>query len=324
MSDWLNQNLIQQTIHYITTINQIPDYIGYYSPHIVKGLLSINEHKLLPSKSNRILHLEKELLHQSADRIALRFQNYSKINLLAVSEVSIEFAAPLLYEFAKTKSLSAYTSVTPNILLNDFNVKQVQEYLSDFKFENIALKKIQTEPELESCKNEIQNIEKELDLEINIFLVLGSRLGNSPDPQRMLKNIAKSMNPGDHLIILQGILNEYNKELLLNDYQEVLLEDIYKKNDDDIISRITSDFVKSVQWFNQNQFQGVELSIKLNNDEHFHSLSLSKGQEISIFRSIRFDPSQLEKMISGEDLSMINISYDTDKNFGLYIAKKTS
>lgn len=322
MSDWFNQDLAQQTIHYIKTIKQIPDYIGYYSPLIIEGLPSINEHKLLPSKSNHILHLEKELLHTAADRIALRFQNYSKINLVAISEVSIEFAAPLLYEFAKTSSLSAYTSVTPNNLLNDFNINQVNNYLADFNFENIQLKKILCESELESCKLEISNLKKDLDTETNIFLLLGSRLGNSPDPQRMLKNITKSMLPGDHLIVLQGILNEHNKELLLNDYQKVLLEEVYKKNDDDIISRITKDYVKSVRWFNEEPFQGIELVIRLEKDEYFQSIKISKDEEIAIFRSIRFEANILEKMITSLNLSMANISYDEDENFGLYIAKK--
>ena len=304
-------------------MNQIPDYIGYYSPLIVEGLPAINEHKLLPSHNNHILYLEKELLYNAADRIALRFKNYSKINLIAVSELSIEFTAPLLYEFAKTNSLTAYTTVNPNSLLNKFNIGQVGEYLKNLNFENIALESIQIEPELESFNLEVQNIKKDLGIETNLFILPGSRLGNSPDPERMLKKITKSMLPGDHLIVLQGILNEHNKELLLNDYQKVLLEEVYRKNDDDIISRITNDFVKSVRWFNDEIYQGVELVIKINQDTEFEGLKIAKDTEISIFRSIRFENKQLEKLITDQNLSMVNISYDEAKNFGLFIAKKT-
>ena len=130
------------------------------------------------------------------------------------------------------------------------------------------------------------------------------------------------MLPGDHLVILQGILNHANKDLLLGDYQKVLLEEIYKKNDDDIIAKISKNFTKSVDWFNDDDYQGVELKIKLNEDSDFEGMQLEKGREISIFRTIRFTAKQLEDALNKQGLSTSNISFDDEKNFGLYIAKK--
>ncbi len=320
---WLNDELKSLVYYYLQKDKEIPDYIGYYSPLIVEGLSTIIQSKLLPYKQNNLLYLDKIILYEESKNIAQRVSHIDYIHVVGVSGVTIESCASLLGELAIQKNLYCYTSVTPKAELNQLNIDQTKDYLQEIKDTNLKTHQIQIEPELHSFGNLLDEPEEGKKTH-RMFLLLDSRLGNSPDPKFLLKNIAASMRKQDYLILVQELYNPGCEPLLIADYNEALLDKVYAKNDIEIANSITPNHRFLVSWFNNyhGQYQGVTLDILLKEKVQINNLIFEEGQTISLFKAITFTKSQMREIFDFASLVTVHISYDREQNLGLYILQK--
>lgn len=319
-STWLTPNLLNQVAYNLHYHREIPDWIGYYTPAIVDVLSSFQMKKMIPHEGNQILYREKGLLTRGVASIARR-TNSHKINLFDIAETTGESILPLIYDLIEEDLLYQYIPVTCSYALNEVAIERLTLFCLNARLPVLKHDAIVAEPEISDFRPlVIDSILDSPDTTHNVFLLNNSRLGNSLEPIKMLSNIYRSMDQGDNLMIVQGIYRSGVEATLLADYRSMFSDPVYMQNDIEMAAQISQETDFQVTW--DSTISGVKLSFKTVADTKFAGVDLTSGEEITLFRSVRFQENTLRQMFREVGFKILDIAYDDEMDNALFFLEK--
>ncbi len=301
--NWVDSNIEQLIKSYVSRYNEIPDYVGYYSPTVVNGLEVFNDKKIFcdlnPLLSSEFILYTDNIKYEIAKLLEYRLD----YNLIVIDELSLEYVAPLVFELQEGRKLDHVYLASPNHILNTVLGKRVEGAFG---------------VNCRSIVNQIEHTQMQGPKSPSIFLLPSSRLGNSINPNKMLLNIYNSMKDGDILILLQGIYNPHNLDRLFNEYNDVLMDDDYAQGDMEIARLIAPEFKMFSTW--DDTGFNFKLGIQyFNGDPLFTDRPEGK---IDLFRTTRFGEADLIKRIKDINFKIKSINYDYHLNYALFICQK--
>jgi Histidine-specific methyltransferase, SAM-dependent len=299
---------------------EISDNYSYYSPSIA---ISLNEFEADKSVAPLIIRKEKGLQADLLDYIT-RMLDYNKYVLFDLAETNGLSSLPFVHQLLiEEDRLARYVPVTPNPLLNRFAISNLEQYISTVRLpekRSLQSEYVNVDLELYNFADEALYIEKQVQEEDtgSLFLLLNSRLGNSTNPRRMLKNIYDSMSSNQYLIVLQRIYRDNIEDMIVSDYRRVLNDAVL--GIEEIAPLLSPDFNTFVRW--DEQISGVKVGITSNTDSQFEEVSIKRHEEITFFRSVSFLEEELRNLFKTTGFTIRHIVYDDCMDHGLFLLRK--
>lgn len=322
---WLNLPQTQPAGHTLHTDSEIPDWLVWYHPDTTWALTKFHNER---SINNQILHYERTLMFDEAAFIKQRIEENDVINVFDLAETSGTSSLPFVYELlADQNILGTYVAGTLNSAANRMAVQNLQNFvlqarLMDPNKETFKAETLSRNFNFEDASDIVADINTNNSSAkfCNLFLLLNSCLGNSPDPKAMLRNIYKSMFNGDYLVVLQGIQVAGKESLLVSDYHNLYEnpEGVSVSRD---IARIFDPSGKlNVNW--NSDWNGVQISVTNRQPNTVFGVDLEENQEITLLRSMRFEDSYLKQTFEKIGFRVVSVTYDPGMNNGMYFLKK--
>ena len=323
--DWINNNpRIKKSISYhLSSGSEIPQMIFGHSPVAAEEAANFITTKMLPSDINSIVYKEKGLLSREVSFIRQRLDRVSKINLFDVAETSGDSSLPFIYELIENDLLYKYVPVTPNKDVNDLAIEKVKDFVTQAMLGKINYDSILADTETVDFKTQVINMSKEMEVNdfLNLFVLSGSRLGNSHKPERMLHNIYASMDEGDYLAIVQGLYRQGIEDLIVSDYQNIVDQEGSLMMQKIIAEELNPGGEHKVFW-EDSANPGIRFGTNVQNSSSDIAKDLAQGQYINLFRSNRFKEVKLRDMILKAGFSFVDIAYDKNMDHGLFFLEK--
>lgn len=323
--DWINNNpRIKKSISYhLNNGSEIPQMVFGYSPVAAEEAANFISTKMLPSDINSIVYKEKGLLSREVNFIRQRLDRVSKINFYDVAETSGDSSLPFIYELIEADLLYKYIPVTPNKEVNDLAIEKVGDFVTQAMLGKIKYDSILADSEVVDFKTQVIDISKEMQIDnfLNLFVLSGSRLGNSHNPERMLQNIYSSMNEGDYLAVVQGLYRQGIEDLIVSDYQSIVDQEGNLMMQKIIAEELNPGGEHHVFWEDSIN-PGVRFGTKVQKNENGLGKDLADGQYVNLFKSNRFKETELREMILKTGFSFVDIAYDKNMDHGLFFLEK--
>jgi hypothetical protein len=323
---WLldNNRLKKSVVRNLVQNQEVPKYVFGYSPMAAQSAKNFILSKSFPSYTNQILHKEQTLLSREVSFIRQRLDLVSKVNIFDVSETSGNSSLPFIFELLEYDMMGKYTPVTPNQEVNQIAIDTLKRLVKEVLLPDFETESILADAEISSFKSLVMDtVDKTIPINdyINLFLLTGSRLGNSHEPQKMLQNIYDSMNEGDCLAILQGLYRSGSEDTIVSDYSSII------SNDDVLMSQklvgqlINPEAKFEVFWDDQD-VPGVIFGVRSSSAENLFEANLKENQTITLMRSSRFREMMLRDIILKSGFNIIDIAYDKNMDHGLFFLEK--
>ena len=301
--------------------SEIPDFLYWYSDKIVESFGAFSEKRLVPTDSNSHIFNEKGLFSREISPLRTRLDRFTKINVFEISEVIADTCLPLIFELAENRKLGYYVPVSGQAKLNEMARDRILDLNEQCNFK-IQSQIITVEPELFSFKAQINDVVRNQNTNFaNLFVLAGSRLGNSINPKQYLKNIYDSMSEGDYFSILQAIYSPGNEADIVLDYEEIMI-DQSNSGLDDLLDETVFPSKKMYFKWDEEKVNGVRVYSKADKDGEIFGTEIKEGQEITRFRSTRFPEMVLRKMFKEIGFKIIDISFDEHENYALFFLEK--
>ena len=304
--------------NHIASKSEIPDFLYWYSDKIVESFGDFSEKRIVPSDSNSYIFNEKGLLSREISPLKTRLDRFTKINVFEISEVIADTCLPLIFDLAQSRKLGYYVPVSGQSKLNELARDRILSLNEQCNFK-IESQIITVEPELFSFKAQVNDVVRHQKTNFaNLFVLAGSRLGNSISPQKYLKNIFDSMTEGDYFAVIQAIYNPGNEMGIVDDYEEIMTGQSNSGLDDVLDEAVFPSKNMYFEW-DEEKVTGVRVYSKADKDGEIFGAQIKEGQEITRFRSSRFPEMVLRKMFKEIGFKIIDISFDEHENYAMFV-----
>jgi hypothetical protein len=324
LPNWVNVNLANQIARNIHQKSEFPDIVTFYSPDVAQSMSNSMEWEILPSDENRLLHSSKGLLSRDAEFIYKRLDRFSKVNLIDMAETTGDSSLPLILELIQGEKMSKYIPATPNQTINDLAIRRLRLFAINIRSSLKSSESIIADLEVSDFKTLALDALRSDEMEDtgNLFIMMNSRLGNSPNPQLMLKNVYNTMSQGDFFVLLQGIYRSGSEDILASDYGNLYTTPgsfIVAKS---ILTQFNPEPEYISYWEDSDKFMGVKVKVKVAQDISIAGAEIATNQEIDVFTSHRFDESRLKNMLKTTGFKIIDVAYDETMDHGLFFMEK--
>jgi uncharacterized SAM-dependent methyltransferase len=280
------------------------------------------------SLDNQILHGEKSLMFDEAIFVKQRIAENDKINIIDLGETSGTSALPFIYELLIDDSiLGTYIPATVNKDVNRIAINNLRNYflhsrIFDPNKTEFKTSSINRNFNLENAKDLMLDVNSEYAGQrfCNLFLLLNSALGNSEDPENMMRNIIQTMTDQDYLVVIQGIYSRSSETALIQDYTKWMSDPAGWYVMRDIASIFTDKPEFKVRW--NEQKNGIQVFVETNKPSQALGVDIEEGKEVTLLRSARFTDEQLKQMFERVGFRIMNISYDDTMDNAMYFLKK--
>ncbi len=324
----LPSKIIKQSLYSFYDDLELPDWIHYYHPNGSVSLAEIHERKLIPSSQNTLFYKENALLLDQAEYLIQRLEQYDKVNIFEIFEVSGISSLPFTVSLMETGQLNKYIPVTATNMHNQFAINKFKDSTALLpNASKISYDSVKLNIEIADFNSIVVDVTKTERANSNLktanmFLLMNSYLGNSLYPNRILKNIYDSMLTGDYLVISQGIYADNMEDMLINDYRNILSKDGVMVSEKELAKNFTNNPNLEVMWDDSGENAGVRIGVRVEKDMDFFGINVIEGSLVKLFRSQRFLESNLKKMIHKAGFRLINVTYGDDMDSGLFFAIK--
>jgi hypothetical protein len=322
-TNWMNSNISTFIENYIFKHNEIPVHMYWYSPQMTNIWQNSYQKRIFPGGHNQILYKEKGLLCREVPFIRQRLEYFSKVNIFDVAETMGDSSLPMIFELLESENMGKYVPVTPSSSANQVAINVLKRFVANSGLKDLNTDSIVADIEIADFKEELnQVIDRHDKDQINLFTLMNSRLGNSLDPERMLKNLYKSMNEGDYLAILQGLYRSGTENLLVADYKNLYDNWETPNIDPGLMDMLAPSFRIQTYWDETEKFKGIKSKVFIDKPTTINQLEIQAEQSIIMFRSQRFVEDNLRKIITNSGFSLVDIAYDKDMDNGLFFLQK--
>ena len=324
--DWLlgNERLKKNAVRHLVVNHEIPKYIFGYSPLAAESAKNFILSKSFPSYNNQILHKEQTLLSREVGFIRQRLDLVSKVNIFDVAETTGNSSLPFIFELLEHDLMGKYIPITPNKAVNETAINTLKKLVKEVLLPDFETDVISADAEVNSFKSLVlDSVDKSMSSNdyINLFLLTGSRLGNSDNPRRMLQNIYDSMCEGDCLAILQGLYRSGSQDDIISDYNSIVQNDNVLMLQKSLGHAINPGAEFEVFW-DDGEIPGLVFGIKSSSQNNILEAELKDGEMITLFRSSRFRELMLREIIIEAGFHIIDIAYDRNMDHGLFFVEK--
>ncbi len=324
--DWLlrNERLKKNAVRHLMVDHEVPKYVFGYSPLAAESAKNFILSKSFPSHDNQILHNELTLLSREVSFIRQRLDLVSRVNIFDVAETTGNSSLSFIFELLEHDLMGKYIPITPNTDVNDIAIDTLKKLVKGMLLPDFETDSIIADAEINSFKSLVLDaVDKSMNINdyINLFLLTGSRLGNSDNPRRMLQNIYDSMCEGDCLVILQGLHRLGSEDAVVSDYNSILRRDNVLMLQKSIGQSISTGADFEVFW-DDAEIPGIVLGIKASSQANSLEADLKEGQMIALFRSSRFREMMLREIILEAGFHIVDIAYDRNMDHGLFFLEK--
>ncbi|MDE1762073.1 MAG: L-histidine N(alpha)-methyltransferase [Candidatus Micrarchaeota archaeon] len=266
---------------------------------------------------DNINSLEAELLEKRMSDFLKAFSNVKKLNLIDIGCGNGIPIFPVMDELRRRKISFRYVPLDISKEMLDLAVRNVTK-----RYGRVESKPLLIDFE----QGNFSDIAYELkdDGSSNLFLFLGSTIGNQSDMGRVLTNFRDSMSSDDFLIIGVELTNLARIDKILSHYHGKLVDDLVYYVPESIgISR--KETKTSVTW-NEIKSQ-VELRIILDRDMEVkigkNRMHFEKGEQIFTLRSIKFTSWTLTKLLSDTGFRTEMLVGDRKNSYSLSMVQPT-
>ena len=323
---WLlgNSRLKKNVSRSLVENHEIPKYVFGYSPMAAESAKNFILSKSFPSYNNQILHKEQTLLSREVSFIRQRLDLVSKVNIFDVSETSGNSSLPFIFELLEFDMMGKYVPVTPNREVNQIAINTLKKLVKEVLLPDFATEAVLADAEVGSFKSLVMDtVDKTIPINdyINLFLLTGSRLGNSHEPQKMLLNIYNSMNEGDCLAVLQGLFRSGSEDSIVSDYSSIVTNGNVLMSQKSVGQLINPDAKFEIFW-DDRDIPGIVFGVKSNDNNNLLEADLPNDKMITLMRSSRFREMMLREMILKAGFNIIDIAYDKHMDHGLFFLEK--
>ncbi|GAB4143588.1 MAG: hypothetical protein OHK0017_01130 [Patescibacteria group bacterium] len=318
---WINKKIQDMISYDLEKYSEIPFTITDLAPNVAEVFDDFSSRKLLPSNGNYIIYKEKSLFSREVDHILNRIGTTTPVNVYDLIDTNGEEVIPLIWSLADLNLLNSYVPVTQNPVINTNATDKLTLFcaangIKDFRHESIS-----ANLDLSSFNKQTSIytsfVEDKTEV-TNLFILTNSTLGNFIHPERVLSNIYRSMDAGDYLVILQGIFRPGTEDILTTDYRNISPTlTTYM----DIARNIEPEAEVKTTWDDKN-INGVRMYFKLKRDLTYAGVDLKSDQEVTLFRSARFNELTLRKHLLEIGFRIMNIAYDDDMDNALFVLAK--
>ncbi len=158
----------------------------------------------------------------------------------------------------------------------------------------------------------------------NLFVYLGSTLGNQPDMNRVLSNFRDSMDANDYMLIGVQLNNLAKIDGMLSHYDVKFTSDFLYYIPEAIgIKKMGTEY--SAIW--NEQKNQVEIRIMLKNSQKVrigqHSFTLNKNERLFISRSVKFTSWTLTKLLTDVGFRTEILATDKSNTYTLSMVQPT-
>lgn len=153
----------------------------------------------------------------------------------------------------------------------------------------------------------------------NVFLLLGSTLGNSENRSQTLRNVLNSMRGGDALLLgmqlyridlRDEIISHYESETFISTaFNCLTIADIRRDDGNTVLSFNPETTDVEVHFICRN-----ELTLEVDAER---SITLSPGEDLFIFKSHKFPEEELMALFDLREVSSLMILFDLQRKYAL-------
>lgn len=319
--DWLTTSQRRGLSLYLSGGVGIPDFFTNFSDVGTKSSVNVLENSIIASSYNRSNFNAWDLITQEASILRERFKDVENIHLFEVAEAIQGATFPLTLEFFEHGNLASYTTVSSGLLANKMVLNSLKQSLQPTK-NSFSLNHFEVECEWQSFEGPVQTVLDRNKPGLPIFLLINSRLGNSPNPRQLLKNIYDSMPHGSYLIVGQTLHRHLNEDGVTRDYQEMVDKPNLFMGNKEVASKISPNAKIEIKWQETGEFHEASAVIKNETAVIVEDVLLEAGQEISLFSSKRFLLSQIIGMFEDLDFQIADLVLGYKQPSSLFLLKK--
>lgn len=303
--------------------SEVVSWIYTDHPKITESLQAENDFlsEISKSKSKSLLIKSQELVSAEAEFITRRLKGFKKVNFVNLGEEGFKDSLELMKPFLQENILNKYVMASRSDKLNHQWIEDAKLFASSYqaKFESYPFK---ANFDLQSYASTLKPLTGLGEDMTSLFFLPKSSLGKYFNPQRVIKNIYNSMNSGDYLIVSQDIYREGSESLWTGSYTEYLAPDKNLAVQKELAKDLSKDSKIQAVWEDKEDFKGIKLRIKIKDPVRFAKVSLKADQEVDIFRSAKFEESQLKNMFLETNFKIIETVYEKKADTILLILQK--
>lgn len=319
--DWLSASQRRGLSLYLSSGAGIPDFFTNFSE--IGSISSINvlQNAIVAPSYNRSNSSAWDLVAQEASILRERFKDIENIHLFEIAEAIQGATFPVTFEFFEHGNLASYTTISSGLLGNKLVLESLRQSLSSDS-KKLALNHFEVECEWSTFEGPVQTVLDQNKPGLPIFLLVNSRLGNSPNPRQLLKNIYDSMPFGSYLIVGQSLNRNLNEDSIARDYQEVVDRPDCFMGNKEVGSLISPNSKIKMTWDETSEYRQALAKIKIEDDVFVEDVFIAAGTEISLFSSKRFGLSQIISMFEDLNFQIIDLVLGYNQPSSLFLLRK--
>jgi len=319
--DWLSDSQRRGLSLYLSSGVGIPDFFTNFSDVGTKSSINVLQNSIIATSYNRSNFNAWDLITQEASILRERFKDVENIHLFEVAE-SIQGATfPLAVEFFEHGNLASYTTISSGLLANKSVLSSLKNSLIP-QVKPISYNHFEVECEWQSFEGAVQTTLDRNEPGLPIFLLINSRLGNSPNPKQLLKNVYDSMPYGSYLVLGQTLHRNLNEDDVARDYQAMVdRQDCFMGNKE-VANLISPESKIQIKWRESGEFNEAVAVIKNHAAVSVEDVLIEANQELSLFSSKRFVLSQIIGMFEELDFQIVDLVLGYKQPSSLFLLKK--
>jgi|GEM_PF-6627048 len=319
--DWLTAAQRAGLSQYLASGVGIPDFFTNFSEVGIKSSVNVLQNSIIATSYNRSNFNAWDLVTQEASILRERFKEVENIHLFEVAEAIQGATFPLALEFFEHGNLSSYTTISSGLYANQSVINSLKQSLIP-QTKPISYNHFEVECEWQSFEGAVQTTLDRNEPGLPIFLLINSRLGNSPNPRQLLKNIYDSMPYGAYLVLGQTLQKNLNEDDVVRDYQNMVDRNDCFMGNKEVSNLISPDSKIRIKWNEKDLYPEAVAVIQNQAPVFVEGVLLQENQEISLFSSKRFVLSQIISMFEELDFQIVDLVLGYKQPSSLFLLKK--
>jgi hypothetical protein len=321
------QASVAAAIPFLAEYHESPDWVHYFNPTISQAHSHQDELKLIPGGVINFLHKESQLLMSQVDGLHRFINHADQVIMYDLGEASGVPVAPFVYHILESEQKLTYSPVTLSSAMNNNATRYIKNFVGNMSLETGEHMQVDYQPIVANPERETFQSESVLDqgedlVVTKLFTLLDSYLGTSMTPEVLLNNIYQSMDHGDFLVLSQGVFHAGREDALLSDYRSWItaagawpIAKGYSK-----VFNPEAEFW--FRWDDASEVQGVKVGFTTATDIDTPEMSLNKGTDLTMFRTMRFEYVHLLNMLKKVGVNILQVNFDESMDNALIFCQK--
>jgi uncharacterized SAM-dependent methyltransferase len=321
-----NSNQILDMLNGIEKYHELPSHYRYFNQgaHLWDEYLN----KLYSADTQNLMNTTVKLIELDKPYIETILEGYDNVNIIDLGVGNGKGALQLLAHLNKARKLNKYIGIDCSAELLEMTSRNITKWLPNVQIETF-IRDISHERFADIIANSTFN--NNSDRTTNILLFLGGTLGNFRNPDQVLSTIRDSMGKNDILITSDELDSENARNFHGFDIHIAADRGVITRNTRVLnLMSIEPSMYELEQFFDEKECCrttrarfSVELEVKVKIGKLYKSLTIHKGDALTLFRMWEWTGPQLEAIYEKAGFSQIRTTKLHDPEYVLMVSKVT-